>query len=99
MENSTVIEVDCEVSLRSLSQQPPVTYVKCDRLQPRTEPVTKDLSPARGTARPCRLISFDLFKNVFYIPWRVNDNFELGALLLQSRAYLRGIGPWPSPPF
>ena len=52
-ENSTVIEGDCEVSLRSSSQQPPVIYVKCDRLQPWIEPVTQDLSPARGTARPC----------------------------------------------
>ena len=42
------------MSLRSSIQQPPVTYVKCDRLQPRIEPVTKDLSPARGTARPYR---------------------------------------------
>ena len=42
-ENSTVIEGDCEVSLRSSSQQPPlplVIYVKCDRVQPRIEPVT-----------------------------------------------------------
>ena len=23
------------------------------------------------------LISFDLFQNVFCIPWRINDNFEL----------------------
>ena len=38
-ENETVIEGDCEVSSRSSSQQPPVTYVKCDRLQPRIEPV------------------------------------------------------------
>ena len=37
-ENSTVIEGDCEVSLRSLSQQPPIKYVNCDRLQPRIEP-------------------------------------------------------------
>ena len=28
------------MSLRFLSQQPPVIYVKCDRLQPRIEPVT-----------------------------------------------------------
>ena len=41
------------MSLRSSNQQPPVKYVKCDRLQPRIEPVTEDLSPARGTARPC----------------------------------------------
>ena len=39
-ENSTVNEGDCEVSLRSLSQQPPIKYVNCDRLQPRIEPVT-----------------------------------------------------------
>ena len=39
-ENSTVIEEDCEVSLRYSSQQPPVKYVECDRLQPRIEPVT-----------------------------------------------------------
>ena len=39
-----------EVSLRFSSQQPPVIYVKCDRLQPRIEPVVYDLSPARGTA-------------------------------------------------
>ena len=49
-ENSTVIEGDCEVSLRSSNQPPPVKYVKCDRLQPRIEPVTLDLSPARGAA-------------------------------------------------
>ena len=42
------------MSLRSSSQQPPVIYVKCDRLQPWIEPVTQDLSLARGTARPCR---------------------------------------------
>ena len=41
------------MSLRSSNQQPPVIYVKFDRLQPRIEPVTYDLSPARGTARPC----------------------------------------------
>ena len=39
-ENSTTIEGDCKVSLRSSSQQPPVTYVKYDRLQPRIKPVT-----------------------------------------------------------
>ena len=34
--NSAAIEVegDCEVSLRSSSQQPPDINVKCDRLQP-----------------------------------------------------------------
>ena len=46
------------MSLRSSSQQPPVTYVKCDRLQPRIEPLTEDLSPARGTARPCRCLQY-----------------------------------------
>ena len=45
------------MSLRSSSQQPPVIHVKCNRLQPRIEPVTQDLSPARGTARPCRCTS------------------------------------------
>ena len=39
-EKSTVIVRECEVSLRSSSQQPPVIYVKCDRLQRRIEPVT-----------------------------------------------------------
>ena len=39
-ENSTVIEGECEVGLRSWSLQPPVKYIKCDRLQPRIEPVT-----------------------------------------------------------
>ena len=43
------------MSLRSSSQQPPLKYVKCDRLQPRIKPVTEDLSPARGTARPLRI--------------------------------------------
>ena len=38
--DSTVIEGDCEVSLHSSSQQPPIKYVNCDRLQPRIEPVT-----------------------------------------------------------
>ena len=56
MKNSTVIEGDCKVSLCSSSQQPFVipVYVKCNRLQPRIEPVTYNLSPALGTARPCR---------------------------------------------
>ena len=39
------------MSLRSLSQQPPSIGVKCDRLQPRIEPVTWDLQPVRGTTR------------------------------------------------
>ena len=34
------IEEDCEVSLRSSSQQAPVEYDECDRFQPRIEPVT-----------------------------------------------------------
>ena len=38
--NSTLVEGDCEVSLRSSSQQSPGIYVKCDRLQPRIELVT-----------------------------------------------------------
>ena len=37
-ENSTVIEGDCQVSLRFLSQQ--LINVKSDRLQPWIEPVT-----------------------------------------------------------
>ena len=35
-----LIEENCEVSLRSSNQQPPNTYVKCDRLQPWIEPIT-----------------------------------------------------------
>ena len=49
-ENSTVIEGVCEVSLRSLTQQPSRIYVKCDRLQPSIKPVTQNLLPARGNA-------------------------------------------------
>ena len=45
------------MSLRSSSQQPPVIYVKCDRLLPRIESITYDLSPARGTAKPCRRLN------------------------------------------
>ena len=50
------------MSLRSSSQQPPGIYVKCDRLQPLIEPVTWDLSPARGTARQSweKLIVIDI---------------------------------------
>ena len=48
---ATVIEGDCDMmSLRSLSQQLPVKYVKCDRFQQRIEPVTQDLLSARDTA-------------------------------------------------
>ena len=32
--NRTVIEGDCEMSLRSCSQQPPGVHVKCNRPQP-----------------------------------------------------------------
>ena len=38
--NSTVMEADCEVSLRFSSRQPPGKNVKCVWLQPRMEPVT-----------------------------------------------------------
>ena len=38
--NSTIIKGDCEMSLRSSSQQPPGIHVKCDRLQPRIKLVT-----------------------------------------------------------
>ena len=40
------IEGECEVSLRSSSRQPSGIYVKCDRLQPRIEPIPKDLQRA-----------------------------------------------------
>ena len=49
------------MSLRSSSQQPPDIYVTCDRLQPQIESVTKDLSPARGTARPGRFLRLSCF--------------------------------------
>ena len=38
-----IIEGDCEVRLRSSSQQPPSIYVKWNWFQPRIEPVIKDL--------------------------------------------------------
>ena len=61
------------MSLRSSSQQPRPP-VKCDRLQPRIEPVTEDLSPARGTARVNDLKMFDFetnFENTRLIPYHV----------------------------
>ena len=46
--NSTVIEEDCEVSLRFLSQQPPGKYVECNQLQSRIKPVTYKICHLRG---------------------------------------------------
>ena len=41
-------EGDCKVNLRASSQNPPGLYVKCDRLQPRIEPVTLNLCLANN---------------------------------------------------
>ena len=44
---------DCNVNEHLLRQQPPESE-KGYRLHTRTEPLTKDLSPKRATARSCR---------------------------------------------